>query len=101
MGVSMHKLSDDLFQNAVDLNETIVFEYDIAEDVIRFSDNLTKYIPSSQNISAFVENLNSRGKVHADDIRSAIAFFSSPKKAGKLRMEYVRFLDFNGEFRWY
>lgn len=97
----MHKLSDDLFQNAVDLNETIVFEYDIAEDVIRFSDNLTKYIPSSQNISAFVENLNSRGKVHADDIRSAIAFFSSPKKAGKLRMEYVRFLDFNGEFRWY
>ena len=97
----MHKLSEDLFQNAVDLNETIVFEYDVVKDVIRFSDNLTKYIPISQNIPAFVENLDTRGKVHSDDIKQAIAFFSSPKKAGKLRMEYVRFLDFNGEYRWY
>ncbi|MBO4901626.1 MAG: EAL domain-containing protein [Lachnospiraceae bacterium] len=97
----MHKLSEDLFQNAVDLNDTIVFEYDIAGDAIRFSDNLTKYIPISQNISAFVENLITRGKVHADDVKSAIAFFSSAKNAGKVRMEYVRFLDFNGDYRWY
>ncbi len=97
----MHKLSEDLFQSAVDLNETIVFEYDIEKDVMRFSDNLTKYIPTSQNISAFVENLNTRGKVHSDDVKAAIAFFSSQKNPGKMRMEYVRFLDFNGEYRWY
>ncbi|MBP5383570.1 MAG: EAL domain-containing protein, partial [Lachnospiraceae bacterium] len=39
--------------------------------------------------------------VHADDVKSALTFFSSPKNAGKVRMEYVRFLDFNGEYRWY
>ncbi|MCR5267405.1 MAG: GGDEF and EAL domain-containing protein [Lachnospiraceae bacterium] len=97
----MHKLSEDLFQNAVDLNETIVFEYDIKQDAVRFSDNLSKYIPISQNISAFVENMITRGKVHSDDVKSAIAFFSSSKGGGKVRMEYVRFLDFNGEYRWY
>lgn len=97
----MHKLSEDLFQNAVDLNETIVFEYDIQSDTIRFSDNLSKYIPISQNVSEFIAKLNSRGKVHADDVKSAISFFSSPTDQGKVRMEYVRFLDLNGDFRWY
>ena len=97
----MHKLSEDLLQNAVDLNETIVFEYDIVQDEIRFSDNLSKYIPIAQTISAFAENINTRGKVHNDDVKSAINFFSSNGDAGKMRMEYVRFLDFNGEYRWY
>lgn len=97
----MHKLSEDLFQNAVDLNETIVFEYDIENDSIRFSDNLSKYIPISQNISDFTANLNTRGKIFEDDIKSALAFFSPTLDIGKVRMEYVRFLDLNGDFRWY
>lgn len=97
----MHKLSEDLFQNAVDLNETIVFEYDIENDSIRFSDNLSKYIPISQNISNFTANLNTRGKIFDDDIKSALAFFSPTLDIGKVRMEYVRFLDLNGDFRWY
>lgn len=97
----MHKLSEDLFQNAVDLNETIVFEYNIEEDSIRFSDNLSKYIPISKNISEFTAKINTRGKVHVDDVKSAISFFSGPTDSGKVRMEYVRFLDFNGDFRWY
>lgn len=97
----MHKLSEDLFQNAVDLNETIVFEYDIENDSVRFSDNLSKYIPMPQNISKFTEHLNSRGKVYEDDIKSALAFFSPTLDIGKVRMEYVRFLDLNGDFRWY
>ena len=97
----MHKLSEDLFQNAVDLNETIVFEYSFKDDSIRFSDNLSKYIPISHNISNFVAKIDSHGKVYSDDVKSAISFFSAPKEYGKMRMEYVRFLDHNGDFRWY
>ena len=97
----MHKFSEDLFQNAIDLNETIVFEYGMRDDVIGFSDNMKKYIPMPLHVSAFVEKLDMHGKIHQDDIKKAIAFFSSPKDAGKVRMEYVRFLDFNGDFRWY
>lgn len=97
----MHKFSEDLFQNAIDLNETIVFEYGMREDVISFSDNMKKYIPMPLHVSAFVEKLDVHGKIHQDDIKKAIAFFSLPKDAGKVRMEYIRFLDFNGDFRWY
>lgn len=97
----MYKLSENLLQNAVDLNETVVFEYDLRTDLVRFSDNLAKYIPMPQQLSGFVAMLDSHGKVHPDDLRSAITFFSSPKSAGKVRMEYVRFIDLSGDYRWY
>lgn len=97
----MHQLSKDLFNNAVDLNDTIVFEYDILNDTISFSDNLSKYIPIPQNISGYVARLNKHGKIHSDDIKAAINFFSSFKDPEKVRMEYVRFLDINGDYRWY
>ena len=97
----MHKFSKDLFQNAIDLNDTIVFEYDLDRDVIRFSENVDKYIPMPHNISPFVENLSVRGKIHSDDIKKAISFFSIPPEDGKVKMEYLRFLDFSGEFFWY
>ncbi|HOO27488.1 MAG TPA: diguanylate cyclase, partial [Lachnospiraceae bacterium] len=97
----MHKFSEDLFQNAIDLNETIVFEYDIREDVISFSDNMKKYIPMPFYVSTFVEKIDVHGKIHQDDIRKAITFFSSASDMGKVRMEYLRFLDFYGDFRWY
>lgn len=97
----MHQLSKDLFRDAVDLNDTIVFEYDIINDTINFSDNLTKYIPISQNISGYVAGLNKHGRIHFDDIKAAISFFSSLKEPEKVRTEYVRFSDVNDDFRWY
>ena len=97
----MHKFSEDLFWNAIDLNETIVFEYDVREDVVGFSENLKKYIPMPFHISAFAERIDTHGKIHQKDIKKAIAFFTSPNGADKVRMEYIRFLDFSGDFRWY
>ncbi len=97
----MDKLNDDLVKQAIDLNEIIVFEYDLKRDLITFSDNINKYIPVSQNISSFVENIAIRGKIHDDDVKKAIAFFTLPPDEGKVKMEYVRFLDFSGEFFWY
>lgn len=97
----MHRLSEELIQNAVDLNETIVFEFHIQRDEINFSDNLTKYIPLPLTVHAFTATLSSHEKVHPDDVKSAVAFFSSLKSAEKIRMEYVRFLDFGGTYRWY
>ena len=95
----MHKFSEDLFWNAIDLNETIIFEYDIREDVIGFSENIKKYIPMPFHISAFAERIDIHGKIYQNDIKRAIKFFTSPNDADKVRMEYIRFLDFNGDFR--
>jgi hypothetical protein len=71
----MHKFNEELFQNAVDLNETIVFEYDIDHDVMRFAENIVKYMPCSERIHQYLEEMEFRGKFHSDDIKKAISFF--------------------------
>ncbi|MCR5233375.1 MAG: EAL domain-containing protein [Lachnospiraceae bacterium] len=97
----MKKLNMSPFGHKADLNEVIVFEYDLNCDVITFSDNIDKYIPQSHNISSFVDNISVRGKIQNDDIKKAISFFTQRPEAGKVKMEYLRFLDFSGEFLWY
>ncbi len=97
----MHKISEDLFQNALDMNETIVYEYHIKEDVISFSENVKNHIPLPMRVPSFVEKMNARGKIHQDDMPKAIAFFSERSESDKVSMEYIRFLDFGGEYRWY
>lgn len=97
----MHKISEDLFQNAIDLNETIVFEYHIKEDVISFSENVKNHIPLPMRVPGFLEKMNVRGKIFEDDIPKAIAFFGLREDTNKVHMEYIRFLDFNGEYLWY
>ncbi len=97
----MHQFSENLFQNAIDLNDTIVFEYNAVDDVITFSDNIKKYIPIPVRLSAFVEKIGYLGKVYDGDIEKAISFFTLNDKNDKVRMEYIRFLDFAGEYCWY
>ena len=97
----MHQFSENLFQNAIDLNDTIVFEYNAVDDVITFSDNIKKYIPIPVRLSAFVEKMGYLGKIYDGDIQKAISFFTLNENHDKVRMEYIRFLDFAGEYCWY
>ena len=97
----MHQFSENLFQNAIDLNDTIVFEYNAVDDVITFSDNIKKYIPIPIRLSAFVEKMGYLGKIYDGDIQKAISFFTLNENHDKVRMEYIRFLDFAGEYCWY
>lgn len=97
----MHQFSEKLFQNAIDLNETIVFEYDAKEDVVTFSENIKKYIPMPLRVSSFVNKMDYLGKVFESDIQKAISFFTNNDNPDKVRMEYIRFLDFAGEYCWY
>lgn len=97
----MHNFSEKLFQNAMDLNDTIVFEYNAKEDVISFSDNIKKYIPMPLRVTPFVEKMDYLGKVYQSDIQKAISFFTLSNNPDKVRIEYIRFLDFAGEYCWY
>ena len=97
----MHQFSENLFQNAIDLNDTIVFEYNAKDDVITFSDNIKKYIPMPLRVSAFVSKMAHLGKIFDGDIEKAISFFTLNENQDKVRMEYIRFLDFAGEYCWY
>ena len=97
----MHQFSENLFQNAIDLNDTIVFEYNAIDDVITFSENIKKYIPIPIRILAFVEKMGYLGKIYDGDIEKAISFFTFNENMDKVRMEYIRMLDFAGEYCWY
>ena len=97
----MHQFSENLFQNAIDLNDTIVFEYNATDDVITFSENVKKYIPIPIRLSAFVEKMGYLGKIYDGDLQKAISFFTVDESLDKVRMEYIRMLDFAGEYCWY
>lgn len=97
----MHKFNDKLLQNAIDLNDTIVFEYDINNDVMHYADNIDKYIPSSLHVPVYLEEMEFQGKVCPEDVKKAIAFFSGVGADTRVRMEYLRFMNFEGEYDWY
>ena len=97
----MHKFTEDIFQTALDLNETIVFEYDMESDVMTFSDNVSKYIPIASVVYNYLEDLEIRGKIYLEDTKKAIAFFKGVMDDTELVMEYIRCMDFEGEYPWY
>ncbi|MCR5790604.1 MAG: bifunctional diguanylate cyclase/phosphodiesterase [Lachnospiraceae bacterium] len=97
----MHRLSEELFQNAMDMTDTVVFEYHYKSDSISFSENIARYIPTALHINGFVSDLAMRGKLFSQDTEKAIAFFTIPPEQDKVKMEYLRFLDKSGEFFWY
>lgn len=99
--MEMLSISNDAVQSAIELNETVVFEYDANNDVINFSENIFNYIPIAARLIDFVKQLDKIGKIHEDDIETAIKFFTSKNIPGKSRMEYVRFIDLSGNYRWY
>lgn len=100
-GGSMHKLSEELFQNAMDMSDTIVFQYDLRTDSISFSKNVERYIPIALNVNQFTSNIEIRGKVFPQDAEKAISFFTIPPEDDKVKMDYLRFLDMSGEYFWY
>lgn len=97
----MHKFQEEILLSAIDLNDTVIFEYEIEADTISFSENISKYMPIATTISHFVEKIDSVSKIHEDDIEKAINFLTSTKQLNMASMEYIRFLDNTGEFRWY
>lgn len=97
----MLKLSNDAVNSVIELNETVIFEYNVDDDVINFSDNILYHIPIAASLSQFVEKIDQIGKIHEDDIEKAIKFFTVKITPGMSRMEYVRFIDLAGNFRWY
>ncbi|MCR4656235.1 MAG: bifunctional diguanylate cyclase/phosphodiesterase [Lachnospiraceae bacterium] len=97
----MHKLSEELFQNAMNMSDTIVFQYDYEDDSIHFSENVERYIPIALNVNQFTADIEIRGKVYPKDAEKAISFFTIPPERDKVKMEYLRFIDMTGEFYWY
>lgn len=97
----MQGFEDVLYQNALDLSEIVVFEYDIPNDVMSFTDNVGKYMPCASVIASYVSDIAIRGKVHPEDIKEAISFFKEGNDDTKLKLAYIRFLDFAGEYPTY
>ena len=97
----MHRFQEDILWSAMDLNDTVVFEYYTETDTMCFSENISNYMPMATQIENFAENLSSVAKVHEDDTEKAISFLTSKKQLNVAYLEYVRILDNTGEFRWY
>ncbi|MDO4189065.1 MAG: GGDEF domain-containing phosphodiesterase [Lachnospiraceae bacterium] len=83
------------------MNDTVVFEYNTDTDTISFSENISNYIPMQEQIDRFVQRINTVAKIHEEDVEKTIRFLTAQRQENIASMEYVRFLDVTGEFRWY
>ena len=92
----MHRFQEDILWSAMDLNDTVVFEYYTETDTMCFSENISNYMPMATQIENFAENLSSVAKVHEDDTEKAISFLTSKKQLNVAYLEYVRILDNTG-----
>lgn len=97
----MFNVTNDAVKNAIELNDTVIIEYNIDDDIIKFSDNIVNHIPIAATLSNFVRDIDKIGKIHENDIENAIKFFTSKITPGKTKMEYIRFIDNSGNYRWY
>ena len=97
----MHRFQEDILWSAMDLNDTVVFEYNTETDTISFSENISNYIPLATQIDNFASRINSVAKIHEDDVEKTIKFLTASRQINIASMEYIRFLDVTGEFRWY
>ena len=63
----MHRFQEDILWSAMDLNDTVVFEYYTETDTMCFSENISNYMPMATQIENFAEHLSAVAKVHEDD----------------------------------
>ena len=97
----MHRFQENILWSAMDLNDTVVFEYNTETDEISFSENISNYLPLAPQIDHFVERISSVAKIHEEDVEKTILFLTSQKQLNIATMEYIRLLDVTGDFRWY
>ena len=97
----MHRFQEDILWSAMDLNDTVVFEYNTETDEISFSENIINHIPMPAQIDHFTTRIGSVAKIHEEDIEKAILFFTAKRQINIAAMEYIRILDNSGDFRWY
>ena len=79
----------------------VSFKYYRAEDRMVFDNSVMDVLPVDSTLMPFVGNIEFGAKVHADDCKRAILFFTQEYDLSHRNFTYLRFLDRSGDFSWF
>ncbi|MBQ8955405.1 MAG: diguanylate cyclase, partial [Lachnospiraceae bacterium] len=77
------------------------FKYYQDEDRMVFDASVTKILPGDSVIAPYVGNIEMGAKIHTEDCKRAISFFTSNPDLSHKNYVYLRILDKNGNFPWF
>ncbi len=79
----------------------VPFKYYQDEDKMVFDSSVSEFLPCGDVVFPFVNNIEIGAKVHLDDCKLAISFFSQKFDLSHRNFGYFRFLDVNGDFPYF
>ncbi|MBO5551316.1 MAG: hypothetical protein J5966_05095 [Lachnospiraceae bacterium] len=77
------------------------FKYYQDEDRMVFDTSVIRVLPGDVVISPYVGNIEMGAKIHTEDCKRAISFFTSNFDFRHRNYAYLRILDKNGNFPWF
>ncbi len=83
------------------MSETVSFRYYYEADSLRFLTDISALLPCASTISPFLINLEIGFKVHPDDCKRAVAFFTEFENTKRDRYTFLRVMDAEGNYPWF
>ena len=80
---------------------TVGFKYYQDEDRMVFDPSVIYVLPGGNIISPFIGDIEIGAKIHTEDCKRAISFFSQNFDYSRKNYTYLRILDKNGNFTWF
>ena len=77
------------------------FKYYQDEDRMVFDPSITEILPGTTVISPYVGNIEMGARIHTEDCKRAISYFTSNFEFSHRNYVYLRILDINGNFPWF
>lgn len=81
--------------------EVLQFQYDYEADSMHFLSDIGSVLPCAPTIVPFLVNLEIGFKVHPEDCKKAVAFFSEFENMRKDEYVYLRVMDVSGNYPWF
>lgn len=83
------------------LSNSIVFEYDMKEDIMQFSDKYTEIFGREPIIEGYISNIDKNIEtIHPDDQGLFVDFNEKVNKTNDIIVQELRIVDIYGEFIW-
>ncbi len=79
----------------------VPFKYYQDEDKMIFDNSVSEFLPCGNVVSPFVNNIEIGAKVHLDDCKLAVSFFSQKFDLSHKNFGYFRFMDLEGNFPYF
>lgn len=89
------------YKTVLDISEDIMFEYDIDQDRMIYSDKYNKLFARSPIINNFKQNLLETNRIHEQDCENVLDFFDKLINANSSQAIELRIKDVFGDYIWF